>query len=316
MPHKSIAVALALTIFSGASVAAGPPEQQAPQQQQQQIPSSNASAASPIPPVGGVPAGLTREQFLEVMLSEMPLLPEQIREIHKRRDDVSRAAAERPRPMPKPVFSSVSLGFQPGAVPHPVRTDANTVTNLVFTDSSGAPWPVVWSSVGDMRQFDLIETKEATEKKSSNILTIVPKTSYGVTNLSVMLQDAPAPIILSLLSGQREVDYRLDVMIKGRSPNSKVVTSGGMDSINSEMMAILDGVPPPAAKALSVHGGDAEAWRIGNRIFLRTSLKIMSPAPLSAISSAGGTSVYEVPEVPLVLAINANGAVHIKITGY
>lgn len=291
----------------------------------QEKPKPDMRAASPIPAVDPVPIGLTRQQFEEVLATEAPLQPDQIREIRRIKDEAARAASERPRPMPKPVFTSVSMGFQPGAMPHPVRTDINTVTSLVFTDSTGASWPILWASVGDKRQFDLSETKDSTEKTdkneegkaaSSNILTITPKTSYGVTNLSVMLQNAPAPVIMTLLTGQREVDYRLDVVIKGRSPNAKIVASNSMDAVNQEMMMVLDGVPPPTAKPLSVSGGEAEAWKIGNRIFLRTTMKVMSPAPIGMIASAGGMQAFEVPETPLILAMNGKNTVQIKISGY
>ena len=45
-------------------------------------------------------------------------------------------------------------------------------------------------------------------------------TMYNNGNLAVRLATLNTPIMISLVSGQKEIDYRVDVQVPGRGPNA------------------------------------------------------------------------------------------------
>jgi len=67
---------------------------------------------------------------------------------------------------------------------------------------------------------------------------------------------------------------------------------------------MLDGVAPAQAVPLAVAGmspDDIRAWRLGDRIYLRTRAKVVSPQPVATAKGMDGVAIYEIPAVPSVL---------------
>ena len=261
--------------------------------------SQSAPAAPPaMPPL---PDGPTTED-LGKMVS--PLTPDQIRSVRRIIDDSKRAAEDAPRMPPKPVSSSVVVNLAPGAVPPVIRVSPAFVTSIVFSDGTGAAWPITSRSVGAPKKFDV-----QVPEKNGSTMTITPLTEYGHANLAVMLADLATPVMLTLISGQREVDYRVDVKVDGSGPNAIApVMQRPVDGVSPALIAVLDGVPPSDAKALTVAGGQAQAWLVKGRVYLRTRLSVVSPAWLGSANSSDGMRVYELPETPLVL-VSSNGII-------
>jgi intracellular multiplication protein IcmK len=71
---------------------------------------------------------------------------------------------------------------------------------------------------------------------------------------------------------------------------------------------MLEGVPPADAIPLSVEGvspDDLRAWKLGGNDYLRTSDTLLSPE-WTASEAEAGTTVYAVPDTPVVL-LSVNG---------
>jgi intracellular multiplication protein IcmK len=67
---------------------------------------------------------------------------------------------------------------------------------------------------------------------------------------------------------------------------------------------MLEGAPPAEAAPLSVSGvspDDLRAWRVGDRMVIRTRYTLISPEWMASESGEGGLTVYSIPPTPVVL---------------
>ncbi len=72
---------------------------------------------------------------------------------------------------------------------------------------------------------------------------------------------------------------------------------------------MLDGTPPAEAVPLVVAGvspDEVRAWRLGDRVFLRTRYTVISPEWVASEAGEAGVSVYALPSTPIVL-LSADG---------
>ena len=281
------------------------------------VAASSAAGSAPAtpPPIPGtiLDSGLPPEIFKEVVKGQQPLSTDQIKDLRVHSDKIKRASSTRPGGMPKAVISSVNVSMEPGTSPHVIRLSPDFVTSIVFQDATGAIWPIASRTVGNDQAFTVSDTA-----KKTHILTISQQEDYAVGNLTVVLEGAPTPLIFTLLSNQREMDYRLDVRAQARGPNAvtPVMESVASEPIAQELVSVLDGIPPKGAKALTVSDGSAQAWMVGKHVMLRTRMALMSPAAFKIARSPDGTAVYEIPEAPVVLAMSGGKVVSISISGY
>lgn len=245
-------------------------------------------------------SNLNSQAFSATVRNMLPLSPEQIKTLRYLLDQSQRAAAESPSTPPRPTSSTVPVNLAPGATPPVIRLSAGFVTSLVFTDATGAPWPIQAYDLGNPHDFNVQWDKQG------NTLMVQALDHYEAGNLAVMLKGMNTPIMLTLLPGQRAVDYRVDLRIPRLGPQANPVLSGLPDTANPVLLNVLDGIPPKGAQRLQVQGGSGEAWLLDNHVFLRTNLTVLSPAWISATSSADGTNAYELPNAPVILA-SSNG---------
>jgi len=254
------------------------------------------------------------DAYKQVTQEASPLTPEQIKSLRKLVDDAERAAAAPPRFMPKPVYSRVAVTLMPGETPPVVRLFANFLTNVLFLDQAGNPLKVLDINPGGASAFTVTPAKDG-----SNNIGLSPLSTYANGNISVTVEKVMTPISLTLVSGQREVDYRVDVQVKGAaSPNSRGAgTTGELPSQpSSVMVGLLEGVAPDGAKNLISSNGEVQAWDYKSHFYVRTSLPLLSPAYMSMQRSADGTAVYEVTRTPVIVALSNGSAIQINLSGY
>lgn len=244
------------------------------------------------------PPTIEEEAFSGMTSVSLPLDPNKIRTLRKLFNSAQQAASEHPGVPPRPTSSSVLVNLAPGATPPIIRLSAGFVTSLVFIDATGAPWPIAAWDLGDPRSYNIQWDK----KGVTNTLMIQAITAFKSGNLAVILKGMHTPIMLTLLPGQRSVDYRVDLRLPGLGPNAATTVSSLPTAENVILLNILNGVPPAGANKLRISGGDAEVWLIGDRLFLRTRLTILSPGWISTMSSADGLHAYEIQRTPLMLA--------------
>lgn len=256
---------------------------------------------------------IDRQAFDAVSRQLFPLTPEQLlrlKQLHQTTEFADTSPVGVP---PKPTATSQFVNLSPGSTPPVIRLSQGFVSSLVFLDSTGAPWPISAYDLGDPSAFNI------QWDKTSNTLMIQAMKLYNYGNIAVRLKGLNTPVMLTLIPGQKAVDYRVDLRIEGIGPmavNSMPVSEGLPPSANQLLLHVLDGVPPPGSKRLIISGGDARGWIVEDRMFIRTNLTILSPGWLASMTSADGMHAYEMQKSPVLLVSWHGKVMQLKIEGF
>lgn len=247
--------------------------------------------------------GVTRQMF--------PLTPEQIIRLKQMYNTTEFADAASAGTPPKPTATSQFVNLSPGSTPPVIRLSQGFVSSLVFLDSTGAPWPISAYDLGDPASFNI------QWDKTSNTLMIQAVKLYNYGNLAVRLKGLNTPVMLTLIPGQKAVDYRVDLRVQGYGPHaaSMPTEEGIPPSANDLLLHVLDGVPPPGSERLVVSGGDARAWLLNERMYVRTNLTILSPGWIGSMTSADGMHAYEMQKSPVLLVSWHGKVMQLKVEG-
>ncbi len=249
--------------------------------------------------------------FDEVEKQLFPLTPKETVRIKKRYHEDEYALATSPETPPKPTATSQFVNLSPGSTPPAIRLSQGFVSSLVFLDSTGAAWPISAYDLGDPNAFNI------QWDKVSNTLMIQASKLYTYGNLAVRLKGLNTPVMLTLIPGQKAVDYRVDLRVQGYGPNAKQMPMGANlpPSASDVLLHVLDGVPPAGSTRLTVSGGDAKAWLLKSRMFIRTNLTILSPGWIGSMTSADGTHAYEMHKSPVLLVSWHGKVMQLKVEG-
>jgi len=81
------------------------------------------------------------------------------------------------------------------------------------------------------------------------------------------------------------------------------------------LMRMLEGRIPDGAQQLRVDGGDGRttAYRFDSKLYLRTPFQLLSPSWRSSANSSDGTTVYVIPETPIVVLSDSGDMVQITL---
>lgn len=264
------------------------------------------------PPITEKTPSLRDTAFKQLLNKNMPLTNDQILEYHKQYHEAEQAMHTSPTTPPQPISSTITLDLSPGTQPPVIRLAPGFVSSLVFLDSTGQPWPIADFSLGNSKQFNV----QWDNKK--NTLFIQSTNEFTSSNLALRLAEMDTPVMLSLVSGQREVDYRVDVQVTGRGPNALplVVEELLPAATSATLIGTLDGIPPPGSKELSVSEKAGRAWVWNSHLLFRTPYVVLSPAWTSTVSSADGTHVYELPKTPLILVSKDGKTLKVELKGW
>ncbi len=265
--------------------------------------------------IPGTPAyeqQLNQDAFRSIQQEAFPLSPNQIKTLHNMLDETQLATATAPFDQPpEPTSSSLFVKLAPGTVPPVIRLSKGFVSSLVFIDSTGAPWPIEAYDLGNPTTFNI------TWDKKGNTLMVQARSAYTYGNLAVKLVKLNTPVMLTLIPGQKIVDYRVDLRVQGVGPNAKPSIQGaGMPgAANPLLLNILDGVGPEGSVPLKVQGNLGEAWLYEGKMYLRSRLTLLSPAWFAKMASADGTNAYELQVAPTVLMSHQGKPVQLKVEG-
>lgn len=257
------------------------------------------------------PTTLREEAFKEVLNKTFPMNPEQIRELHKEHDKSQAAIRATPNAPPQPKSSTLTVDLSPGATPPVVRLATGFVTSIVFVDTTGQAWPVADYSLGNPNGFNIKWDNK------TNALFIQSTQDYLTGNMAVRLVNLETPIMISIVTGQRDVDYRVDVQVPGYGPNASapVLDNPLPGHASSALLSALDGVPPVGSIELKINKEYGRAWIYNDRLLFRTKLTLLSPAWTSSVSGSDGTKVYELMKTPLLLVSQHGKPVKIELAG-
>lgn len=254
---------------------------------------------------------LNKAAFGSMTQAMLPMTPAQIQRLRALFNQTQAAAAATPGTPPRPTISSQYVKLEPGATPIVVRLAQGYVTTVAFVDSTGQPWPVDNYDIGNPQSFNIQWDKK------SNLLMIQATALYSVGNLAVQLQGLSTPVMVTLISGQKAVDYRIDLRVPGNGPNAKALLGRALpDSADPTLLNILEGVAPQGSTTLKVSGGPAQAWYSANHLYLRTRLTLISPAWIATMSSPDGMKAYEMPKTSLILGFQDGQSIQLKVEGF
>lgn len=250
--------------------------------------------------------------FNSMIENTLPMSPSQIQKLRSVYMASQFAAASSPVTPPRPTATSVFVDLSPGSTPPVVRLAQGFVTSLVFVDSSGAPWPIEAYDIGNPSAFNI------QWDKTSNTLMIQATVLYTYGNLAVKLRGLDTPVMLTLIPGQKAVDYRVDLRVQGMGPNARLSSSENSlpASTSSDLLNVLDGVPPAGSKVLKVEGGNCQAWLSGDKMYVRTRLSVLSPGWVATLSSADGMHAYQMQPTPMLLVSQNGQVMQLKVEGF
>lgn len=276
--------------------------------------------------------------------NSIPFIPDTLIEELARRLDSQRRASERvTNPvLAVPVNRSVNVNLGPGGTTPAVQTVMGYPTSIAFLDSTGQPWPIHWdvssNPTGLQAQASVTNASAGVgvgpavsygtgfevdvPVKGGNVLNITTRSPGPRGGLAVMLEGASAPLSFMLMGNGQRFDSRLAVMVTGHGPNAKAAALGGFGhpggpvTGEAHLTAMLDGVAPAQAVPLGVTGvspDDIRAWRLGDRSYLRTRMRVVSPAPIATERGMDGMVIYEIPAVPVVLVATGGSVASIHL---
>lgn len=260
-------------------------------------------------------------EFEGVKLGLLPVTPEEVRAFMAEMEEVKRASNE-PVRSAKPRSRTVIAPLSTSEAPVTVELLAGHDTMLVFTDSSGQPWPVIDKSAGN----DAAYVAEVSEKMP-HILKVNVKANYVASNMGVILEGLPIPILFKLINGTDTVDYTLNVTVPRPGPNAIAVAGQiPVPGIHDTVLArFIDGDRPEGAEELRVRvDGDANidterssegnngvrAWRYNGRMIVLTRHVLTSPEILEIRPAPDGNRGYVTLMAPVILLADGNGQMH------
>jgi len=267
--------------------------------------------------------------------ASIPFIPDVLVEELARRLDGQRRASER---VTNPVLAlsadrTITVDLGSGGATPIVQTVMGYPTSIIFLDGNGRSWPIHWDvssnptipaapgvtnasagvAVGPAISFGTGFEVDV-PVKGGNVLNITTRSPGPRGGLAVMLEGSSAPLSFLLLANSRRFDSRLAVKVTGGDgPHAKTAAGsgfgrpGGPVTGSAQLSSMLDGVAPAQAVPLGVVGmspDDIRAWRLGDRIYLRTRAKVVSPQPVGREFGMDGVAIYEIPAVPSVLVVS------------
>ncbi|WP_342051221.1 MULTISPECIES: DotH/IcmK family type IV secretion protein [unclassified Cupriavidus] len=231
-----------------------------------------------------------------------------IEELYKR----TGAASAPAKNTAKPVASRFPVDLSPGATPPVVRIFRGQGASVSFLDSAGNPWPIE-------KARNFYDQAMTVTQLGPHVVTVESNSDHASGSVTVLLKGLATPVTFTVVPSQSEIDYRADLIVPGRSPDAPARLPGGLGRVGITERGLenyLFGQTPEGARRLEVQDLPlAMAWQdASGRLILRTQAMVASPGPYQVLPSSDGTTVYELPAVP-VLRVSVDGLirpVHIK----
>ncbi|CAM3658712.1 DotH/IcmK family type IV secretion protein [Bordetella flabilis] len=284
--YRSFVVALCLSYASLGQAQDAPPPPPP-------MPPNNLGAAAPrveYPSDAQISEDMIRD------LEQLQLTPEQtarVKRLYLQREGYKATPYVAPA---RPVTRTLAVNLEPGVPPPIIRLSRGQQSSIVFSDVNGNPWMIKRVSL-NRQLFSDGHTEgggAGKDETPTNVLALEPLSPVVYGNVSVQLNGLSTPVILTLISGQDDVDVRVDAKVPGRNPDaSGTVSITSLPTIDSDLPYFMDGTPPEQAKRLRVRGLEGTvAWSYHNNLYLRTNATAQYPAYIAAARSTSGVSVY------------------------
>jgi intracellular multiplication protein IcmK len=258
------------------------------------------------------------------------LTPDQIRQIKLMWEDMRRAQETPQGTQPKPVISVINLDLSPGSTPPLIRISNRTGVILDFMDAGGSPWPI--ENVVNMSDTE-IETSGWEKKQTQtqmpaatgtagsgsgnkqseapveerNSVFVKAKRFGSQGNVGVFLKGMSTPVIVTLLAGQKDVDYRVDFRVPGYIGGGTSGRGNAKMAYDNRLASASMGITAEGCQREQVNDDDAMVWSCDGKqgqgdMLVRSSGILLSPAPLDGkkLQGVDGTHAYLIPSSPVV----------------
>jgi len=295
--------------FAGLAVAAG--------QQTGQTSASNGGSDKP--------DSRTEMRYDAAMQQVMPLSPKQIREYRERKQRVKGAMKDRKATELLSRTRRVSL--EPGGTVETLEIVPGYVASVVVLDASGAPWPISSVTVGNQEQF----TVKRPSKKEGHVIHIRAQQSFSQSNFAITLKGQALPLQINLRTIDpsdpaaqevKQVQMQGVVVLRAgrRGPQAKEASIGPSstaDTISTDMIGFLDGVPPSEAVVMATKPQlrGVQVWRHEGHLYVRSRLPARWPAWDEVARGHGEIRVYRMPKSPNIIVAKGGKSQHLEIQG-
>ena len=242
----------------------------------------------------------------------LPFTQDQIETLGRLLRETQRATARGAGLPPQGRVRRVRLdGPGDGTIPG-IELRRGYTTVVLFTDSTGAPWPIAEALVD--RRF-LPPSAEGGSEDSSpgsdHLLYLAPQVSFLAGNAVVKLAGLDEPVVAGLRGTGGDADFRVEIRLGIPGPNAEpgaLARPPGFHAGDAVLLGLLGGAVPPDAERVTVAGGAASdrAWRRGADLLLVTRAHLLSPGPLAAERGSGGRWAYRLAGTPHAL-VSAGG---------
>lgn len=263
-------------------------------------------------PGGPLPSPVNLQQ--EAIERIAPLTPTEIIDLRQELGRRSAAMTQPLDPVAKPVRRSIAIDLAPSATPEVIRAAFSQGSVVSFVDAAGRPWPVVVADNFNPSGFD-------TAAFGQNGVSIGVKSAGARSgSVAVLLEGMTSPITFSVVTGQREVDYSVEVQLPRYLPGQPAPV-GAVEQIRSlgaaDLMNFLLNTPPREARALKSDSANLVAWQVSaERMIVRTEAMLASPAWSRRQSSATGVSVYDLPLTSRLLVASQGQMMTVHLSGF
>ncbi|MCP1674281.1 hypothetical protein J2T57_001383 [Natronocella acetinitrilica] len=240
----------------------------------------------------------TRDERLEDLIrSELPLTPEEITDIRRRRQDAIQAENA---PLIRPDIKIQSVRYSvDDPEPLVVRVAKGYASSLVFFDETGSPWPIANDGIlGDRSSFS---SHVVSEKRNVAVFEITAE--FRESNALIDLDGLSSPVVVKLVGDQANVDARTSVRIPQFGPMARAAggTSTQFEEVPTAVIDILNGTIPDGAVEYTLSGAPGRVIFYNDWLYVRTRATLMSPPPKAAVSSPTGFTVYQISPVTHLL---------------
>ena len=255
--------------------------------------------------VAGANAGARETGFRSALESVFPMTPQMVRD-YRRAFDANEDSTLR-RPFPTAIDDAALVSLAPGEQPIELYVAPGLASVVGFHDAAGRPWPIRQFVLGNGTGFTVAQLGE-----NSSALAVSPLVRVGWTNLVVALAGEETPVVLKILTDSTQAHIRRSIQVMKLGPASDSEPGQPAGTLpqpgDKQMIAALTGAGlPETAVRVPVTGVDAQAWKIGRNILVRSKNPLLSPGWTASLAGPGGIRAYRLNAVStLLFSVNGN----------
>lgn len=252
-----------------------------------------------------------------------PLTPDERLKIRKRQL-ADQEATYKPLRDVTPRRELVSISSNADTIPE-VLVTPDYPTSIVFTDLTGAPWPINY--IGQTDSLAVVEQPSGTD----NAVVLYANNGAGKKSVSVFLEGLTLPVTLTVTGKSNEYHALKHIRINDRGPKapetsmstSRANTAEGLSPIGDDdsgksldiiLNKLAYKVTPDGFKRLQTSDPNVDAWADENDpkfLYVMTHYTIVSPAPRAGARSVtplqDGVRIYVLPRINPIMGLDETG---------